>query len=156
MLPLALAGAFAASVYAFLSRLWSSTSGATYCYRSLHSLSEPSVYVTCFEVSASGTFTNAFSHITDDLDKIREGYIIPGLWDGHGHLLQYGELLHSVNVFGATSLDEVRARVIDYAQKHPDAGSELEWIRGVGWDQAAYGRMPTAVCSNFRMVFEVV
>jgi hypothetical protein len=155
MLPLALAGAFAASVYAFISRLWPSPAAATYCYPSLQSISERPVYVTCFDISASGTFTNVFSHVIDDVDKVREGYIIPGLWDGHGHLLLYGELLHSVNVFGATSLDEVRARVVDYANEHPEAGSKSEWIRGVGWDQAAYGRMPTAVGSNPRPVFEV-
>jgi predicted amidohydrolase YtcJ len=73
------------------------------------------------------------------------GYVIPGLWDGHGHLLQYGEFLHSVDLFGSDSLDEVRRRIKVYLQDNPGAGTSSSWLRGVGWDQTLLGRMPTAV-----------
>lgn len=122
------------------------SSEVTYCYQSVLSESGSTFDINCFKVSPSGTFAKTFSKSTDDGYEVRAGHVIPGLWDGHGHLLQYGELLHSVNVFGAKSLDEVRTRVIEYTAKHPNIGSRSEWIRGVGWDQAAYGRMPTAVC----------
>jgi hypothetical protein len=73
------------------------------------------------------------------------GYVIPGLWDGHGHLLQYGEFLHSVDLFGSSSIGDVRSRLRNYIDSHPGAGTADNWIRGVGWDQTAFGRMPTAV-----------
>lgn len=74
--------------------------------------------------------------------------MIPGLWDGHGHLRQYGEFLHSVDLFGSSSLEEVMVRVKKYIAENPSAGSKDEWVRGIGWDQTFFGRMPTAVCSS--------
>lgn len=116
----------------------------TYCYSSITSLS-PDVPEgsNCFTVGRDGTFSKVFASASDE--DVIEGHVIPGLWDGHGHLLMYGEMLNSVNLFGAQSLDEVRARIKGYMSIHPEAGTEKEWIRGVGWDQAAYGRMPIAV-----------
>ncbi|UNI20671.1 hypothetical protein JDV02_006739 [Purpureocillium takamizusanense] len=73
-----------------------------------------------------------------------DGHVIPGLWDGHGHLLQYGQLLHSVDLFGSASLDEARDRIAAYRAANPGAGTRDSWIRGVGWDQAVFGHMPTA------------
>lgn len=35
----------------------------------------------------------------------RERVVIPGLWDGHGHLLQLGEMLGSVKLYGAGSTE---------------------------------------------------
>ena len=78
-------------------------------------------------------------------DSAHPGFVIPGLWDGHGHLLQYGEFLNSVDLFGSSSLADVLGRVGVYLSEHPDIGTPEEWIRGVGWDQMAFGRMPTAV-----------
>lgn len=31
--------------------------------------------------------------------------MIPGLWDGHAHVLQYGEMLSNVKLYGAESID---------------------------------------------------
>lgn len=73
------------------------------------------------------------------------GTVIPGLWDSHGHILGYGELLSSVNLFESDSLNEIRARIRKYLETHPHEGSESMWIEGKGWDHAAFGRMPTAV-----------
>jgi predicted amidohydrolase YtcJ len=79
---------------------------------------------------------------------VSDGYAIPGLWDGHGHLLQYGEFLHSVDLFGSKSLDDVRDRIKKYLAANPGAGTKDHWLRGVGWDQSAFGRMPTAVSAR--------
>ena len=120
----------------------------TYCYDSILTLSDRDAEANCFTVSPSGTFSQVFY---SDPSKpapnvIRStGAVIPGLWDGHGHLLQYGELLGSVNLFGASTMREVIARTEKYMTQHPDAGGATEWIRGTGWDQEALGRMPTAV-----------
>lgn len=36
-------------------------------------------------------------------------------------------------------------RIKKYIAENPSAGSKDEWVRGIGWDQTFFGRMPTAV-----------
>lgn len=119
----------------------------THCYQSVrtHSSSEP--YANCFSVSPSGVFTKVYqeTHSSRRAKHSHDGFVIPGLWDGHGHLLQYGEFLNSVDLFGSSSFEDISIRIDNYLDTHPEAGSKDEWIRGVGWDQTAFGRMPTAV-----------
>ncbi|KAF5025207.1 hypothetical protein F66182_2673 [Fusarium sp. NRRL 66182] len=113
----------------------------TYCYNSIRTHDSQQPEAQCFSV-ADGVFTAVGS---GDVDQpIIDGYVIPGLWDGHGHLLQYGEFLHSVDLFGAQTLQEVRDRIKSYIAENPGAGSKENWVRGVGWDQSFFGRMPTA------------
>lgn len=119
-------------------------SDSTYCYDTVTTLSDQVSASNCFTVSSSGIFSRVLATSVDASSK-RKGHVIPGLIDGHGHLLQLGELLQSVNLFGSSSLDDAIRRVEDYLEKNSDAGSKTEWIRGTGWDQAAFGRMPTAV-----------
>lgn len=119
-------------------------SDTTYCYQSVTTLSDQSIQSNCFTVSSSGIFSRVSADGVDASSK-RKGHVIPGLIDGHGHLLQFGELLQSVNIFGANSLNDAIKRVEEYHEKNPSSGSATEWIRGTGWDQAAFGRMPTAV-----------
>ena len=57
--------------------------------------------------------------------------VIPGMVDAHAHLRGLGEFLTSVNLFGATSWDEVVARVAARAK----TAKPGEWIVGRGWDQ---------------------
>ncbi|KAK7969575.1 amidohydrolase [Apiospora saccharicola] len=118
----------------------------SHCYQSVrtHSATEP--YVDCFTVSPSGVFSKVFKSEPDSslAKAVQPGYVIPGLWDGHGHLVQLGELLNSVDLFGSSSFDQVRSRVKDYIAENPTSGTKQEWIRGVGWDQMALGHMPTA------------
>lgn len=150
------------------SGLWSSTSTAamgladalklpnsvvdylfseTHCYESIRTHSASEHNANCFTVSPSGTFSKVFceSDAATWSKKSHQGHVIPGLWDGHGHLLQYGEFLNSVDLFGSKSFDEIIVRVDGYLDAHPDAGNADNWLRGTGWDQAAFGRMPTAV-----------
>ncbi|KAM0333071.1 hypothetical protein ACHAQA_001729 [Verticillium albo-atrum] len=114
----------------------------TYCYQGIrtHDTDQPTAQ--CFTVE-DGKFSRVFAWDDASLTTT-PGFVIPGLWDGHGHLLQYGEFLHSVDLFGASSFDDVRGRLRNYVDANPDAGTSKEWIRGVGWDQNVYGRMPTA------------
>ncbi|KAL6907059.1 amidohydrolase family domain-containing protein [Trichoderma evansii] len=122
-----------------------------YCYNSVrtHDSEQPSAE--CFSVK-DGAFAGVWARDSDQAPlrvkgadvTISDGHVIPGLWDGHGHLLQYGEFLHSVDLFGSQSLDEVRDRIKAYLAANPEAGTKNHWLRGVGWDQAAFGRMPIA------------
>lgn len=70
---------------------------------------------------------------------------------GHGHVLQYGEFLNSVDLFGSNSLEDVRGRLESYLSDHPNAGTRKEWLRGLGWDQMALGQMPTAVSASLEI-----
>lgn len=115
----------------------------TYCYRGVKTADQSA---NCFTVQ-DGRFSEVETRVDTDQVHVREGYAYPGLWDGHGHLLQYGEFLHSVDLFGSESVDEVTRRLLDYLDANPGVGGRDEWIRGVGWDQMALGAMPTAVCS---------
>jgi hypothetical protein len=119
-------------------------SDSTYCYDTVTTLSDQVSQSNCFTVSSSGIFSRVFTN-GGDVSSQRKGHVIPGLIDGHGHLLQFGELLQSVNIFGSSSLIDAVQRVEEYLKKNPELGSKTEWIRGTGWDQAAFGRMPTAV-----------
>ncbi|KAL7923640.1 amidohydrolase family domain-containing protein [Trichoderma austrokoningii] len=111
-----------------------------YCYNSVRTHDDRQPSAQCFSVQ-DGVFAKVW---TQDSSADVAGHAIPGLWDGHGHLLQYGEFLHSVDLFGSQSLDEVKHRIKAYLEANPDAGTEKHWLRGVGWDQSVFGRMPTA------------
>lgn len=132
--------ALIALVLAFVPR----QSDTIYCYETVTTLFDHGLESNCFTVSSSGIFSRVSADGVDTSSK-RKGHVIPGLIDGHGHLLQFGELLQSVNIFGANSLNDAIKRVEEYHDQNPESGSATEWIRGTGWDQAAFGRMPTAV-----------
>ncbi len=121
----------------------------TYCYQSVRTdSSDVDNKNNCFEVSSKGIFTRIFSSNSGEGDgqvKIKQGHVLPGLWDGHGHLLQYGEFLDSADLFGADSVDEVKRRLREYVGSHPGVGTKEVWGRGVGWDQMVLGGMPFAV-----------
>ena len=67
--------------------------------------------------------------------------VIPGMIDSHVHLLDLGNRLRNVDLFGTRSYEEVVARVVERARTAP-AGT---WILGRGWDQNDWGdtRLPT-------------
>ncbi|KAH6899966.1 amidohydrolase family-domain-containing protein [Thelonectria olida] len=117
----------------------------TYCYNSVRTHDPEQPAAQCFSV-ADGEFTAVWSEVGHDAANAQslDGHVIPGLWDGHGHLLQYGEFLHSVDLFGSQTLEDVRSRMRTYMASNPGTGSKDNWVRGVGWDQTFFGRMPTA------------
>jgi len=124
----------------------------THCYSSITTLSSGASKAECFSVS-NGRFSRVFKDdfikqdaSFDAVKDARAGYVYPGLWDGHGHLIQYGELLNSVNLFGSGSMAEVQERLVKYKADHPEEGTGQHWIRGVGWDQANFdGEWPSTV-----------
>lgn len=112
----------------------------------------------CFR-SQHGFFTEVmedYPTLNDEEILLLDGYVLPGIIESHGHILQYGEMLESVSLFGAESIDDVRTRIKGFLSSHKGEGygTRNKWIRGVGWDQAHFGGvMPTAVClllSDFR------
>lgn len=61
--------------------------------------------------------------------------VIPGMVDAHGHVSGLGTALAVVDLTGASSYDEIIARVVAKA-KTVTAGT---WITGRGWDQNRWG-----------------
>jgi predicted amidohydrolase YtcJ len=122
-----------------------------HCYKSVSTLSSQLAYAECFTVY-NGKFSSVFvDELTDDATKeARIGYAYPGLWDGHGHLIQLGEFLDSVDLFGASSMDEIKRRLVEYQAGRSEKGTSEQWLRGVGWDQAHFeGKWPTSVRTLF-------
>jgi predicted amidohydrolase YtcJ len=67
---------------------------------------------------------------TERLEAARQ-FIIPGMIDAHAHLPDLGRSLHTVNLKGTTSYEEVIALVNGRADLVPSG----TWILGRGWDQ---------------------
>lgn len=70
---------------------------------------------------------------TESVD-LQGGTILPGLIDSHVHLAELGASLDRVDLVGASTEDEVVARVAARAAQVP-AG---EWVEGWGWDEGAW------------------
>lgn len=68
--------------------------------------------------------------------------LIPGLIDGHGHIMGLGFQLTSLDLSGTRSLDEAKAMIAAYVAANPSR----KWVLGRGWNQETWrlGRFPTA------------
>ncbi|KAI5802998.1 amidohydrolase family-domain-containing protein [Geopyxis carbonaria] len=121
-----------------------------YCYDSITTLdSANSTSHTCLTVHPNGTFGRIFTPSTaaeSQSYNYYSGHVIPGLWDAHGHIMGYGEMLDSVQLYDTRSLHDVRKAISEYLTLHPGSGTKDNWIKGIGWDQAHFpnGDMPSA------------
>jgi predicted amidohydrolase YtcJ len=68
--------------------------------------------------------------------------LLPGMIDGHGHVMELGFSALTLDLSDTTSLDQAKAKIAAYAAAHPDR----HWILGSGWNQEKWqlGRFPTA------------
>jgi predicted amidohydrolase YtcJ len=68
--------------------------------------------------------------------------LIPGLIDGHGHVMDLGFSRLQLDLSDTNTLDEAKAKIAAYAAANPDR----PWILGFGWNQEKWGlgRFPTA------------
>ncbi|EGX45555.1 hypothetical protein AOL_s00169g161 [Orbilia oligospora ATCC 24927] len=105
---------------------------------------------TCFEVLADGKF-GEFWKSRDELSWWRklwirevDGWVFPGFWDGHAHLVQYGMMEVGVKAYDQT-VPQIITSILNYLEKDPTYGTRPKWVLGTGWDQAYFGgNMPTA------------
>lgn len=67
--------------------------------------------------------------------------LIPGMIDGHGHVMGLGNQLMRLDLSDTTSLDQALGKIAAYARANPG-----KWILGGGWNQEKWGlgRFPTA------------
>ncbi|WP_106638720.1 amidohydrolase [Allosphingosinicella vermicomposti] len=79
---------------------------------------------------------------TDFLTDGKGRVVIPGLIDGHGHLMGLGHLVLSLDLSDTKSLAEAQAKIAAFAAANPSP----RWIVGHGWNQETWGlgRFPTA------------
>ena len=73
----------------------------------------------------------SFRHRDTELLDLRGATVIPGLVDGHFHLLGYAQRLASLDLSAARSIAEVTEAVARQAASLPPG----EWITGGGWDR---------------------
>jgi len=68
--------------------------------------------------------------------------LLPGLIDGHGHVMGLGFSALTLDLSETNSLAEAQGKIADYARRYPDR----KWIIGRGWNQERWklGRFPTA------------
>ncbi|KAJ6258307.1 hypothetical protein Dda_6347 [Drechslerella dactyloides] len=107
---------------------------------------------TCFQVADDGTFAEVWRRRKDVPEELAsdvvelDGWVLPGLWDGHGHIVQYGMMESGVKAYNKGKAAIIDA-ILEHLQKCPSHGNGTRenWIQGNGWDQAYFdGEMPTA------------
>ena len=64
--------------------------------------------------------------------------VLPGFDDAHVSLIAGGLARDGVQLFGATTLEEIQERVTTWAEARPDAA----WITGSGWTYDAFADLP--------------
>lgn len=160
-IPTVIGGVAALSISLLVSvLLQDSSSSRLYCVHpdsphSVRTLNASTPLAKCFRVS-QGLFTEVLSSISDSATSIPgdditwlDGYVLPGIIESHGHILQYGEMLESVSLYDSKSVAEMRERIKAFLRDREGEGwgTRNKWIRGIGWDQKFFGGvMPTAVC----------
>jgi predicted amidohydrolase YtcJ len=100
------------------------------------------VALTGNRVSATGSNNEVRDLIGPGTEVISAGgkTVMPGIVDAHNHV-RLGSNPRAVSLFGATTLDEIRARIAAHVQANPD----IDWIEGEGWSyQAVPAGGPTA------------
>ncbi|MDV3457834.1 amidohydrolase family protein [Sphingomonas sp. HF-S4] len=67
--------------------------------------------------------------------------LVPGMIDGHGHVMGLGAQLLRLDLSDTNSLEEALAKIRAYAAANPS-----KWVLGGGWNQERWklGRFPTA------------
>ncbi|TVY13041.1 putative amidohydrolase YtcJ [Lachnellula arida] len=155
---LAIGGVFGAALIALIAGFVltdiKSSKSTLYCVASATShnittLNASHPKAKCFRVE-NGLFTEVLADFpAPSADEITylDGHVLPGIIESHGHILQYGEMLESVFLYEAASVEEVRERIKEFLRKHAGEGygTRDKWVRGIGWDQKYFGGvMPTA------------
>jgi hypothetical protein len=164
---LAVAGVFGAAFLALIAGfILTDTKGSK---SALHCVTTPTPhYITtlnvslpkakCFRVE-NGVFTEVLEEIPDtNANEITylDGYVLPGIIESHGHILPYGEMLESVSLYEAESVEDVRERIKEFLKRHQGEGygTRDKWVRGIGWDQKYFGGvMPTAVSTSYPSIY---
>jgi predicted amidohydrolase YtcJ len=88
-----------------------------------------------------GSGKEAMRHRASGTKMIDAGgrLLLPGIEDSHVHFVSGSENLAKVDLAGTRNVEEVQARIRQFAREHPEAA----WIQGRGWMYGAFpGNMP--------------
>ncbi|MEP1094217.1 MAG: amidohydrolase [Cyclobacteriaceae bacterium] len=94
-----------------------------------------------------GSKSQAMSFASEESEVIdlKGKTLIPGLIEGHAHLMGVGYNLLNVDVSGAKSYNEVVALVEERAKNTPEG----QWIVGRGWHQDKWNEQPEGMMKGF-------
>ncbi|MEM3616628.1 MAG: amidohydrolase [Candidatus Bathyarchaeia archaeon] len=67
--------------------------------------------------------------------------VVPGFVDCHVHMTGFGQHLQTLDLRNVSSIEEMKRKIREYAEKHPEKG----WILGGRWDHERFSerRLPT-------------
>ncbi|MBI4811575.1 MAG: amidohydrolase family protein, partial [Ignavibacteriales bacterium] len=80
-------------------------------------------------VGSTSEITGKFD--SDNIIDLKGKTVLPGLIDGHAHLLGEGGRLEILDLVGTTSVEQITEMVKDKVKKVKTG----DWILGRGWDQ---------------------
>lgn len=88
------------------------------------------------EIVYTGTRAGAQSWWDEGLVEVKlAGHtLLPGFHDAHTHLIWSAADLLNVDLYSATTVEELQAAVLEWADNNPSA----EWIQGGGWDMSIF------------------
>ena len=65
-------------------------------------------------------------------------FAMPGFNDAHTHMASAGRQRLTVDLDGTTSLDQMQAKIRDFAAQQPQAANPAMWLEGAGWDHTKW------------------
>lgn len=74
----------------------------------------------------------------DRIENLDGGFVTPGFWDSHLHLLEYGRSFRRLQFEASDS----RRQVLDKVRRKAVAMPAQEWLIGAGWNRAAFEAEP--------------
>lgn len=88
------------------------------------------------EIVYTGTRAGAQSWWDEGLVEVKlAGHtLLPGLHDSHTHLIWSAADLLNVDLYSATTVQELQSIVLEWAQANPN----MEWVQGGGWDMSIF------------------
>lgn len=120
--------------------------GTIYTADSVNSIAE-AVAVSNGKIQFVGSDADARSWIGSGTKVIdlKGKTMTPGIIEGHGHLMGIGYNELNLNLMGATSFEEILAKVKEAAAKTPKG----QWIIGRGWHQDKWTSKPSDMVKGF-------
>ena len=92
-------------------------------------------------VGANGRLIDLEACQPDKTINLGGQVVIPGLIEGHGHLMGYGQSLLNLNLATSKNLNEL----VDQVSAAVDQAAPGEWILGRGWHQSKWSPQPLMI-----------
>lgn len=75
----------------------------------------------------------------DRVEDLEGGFVTPGFWDSHFHLLDYGRSFRRLNFRAA----DTRQAILDQVRQETRRRAPGEWIFGGGWNKESFDAPPS-------------